>query len=210
MIYLAALIFRWVAQALLPTLALLIAGAAVVWTFWWYRLRPQLRSSLREWLVLGAVVLAFGGWRTRAVWLDFARPELHMFRECIAKPIPREVQELAPGMAAPMPFQDAAYISFKAPREVVDRIIHHSLPGSTAVGLVEKMKRRSQRSTHDDVVIAGPDGRSYLKVDVDWAPKESSPEIDWARTDTGQFLRSCQGEAYVLLRAGAWGTFVSV
>src|SRR5687767_9766723 len=146
MIYYAGLFFKWVAQALFSTLVLLAGGALLVVALWWFMLRPRRRSSLSAWMVLGALVLAFGGWRTWGVWQDFSRPELGMFREFIAEPIPREVRGLAPAIAAPVMFHDGAYISFHAPREVIERIINHSLPGSKALMVIEGMKRRSPRS----------------------------------------------------------------
>jgi hypothetical protein len=49
-----------------------------------------------------------------------------------------------------------------------------------------------------------------LKVDLDWAAKESSPESQWARTEVENFLKNRQGSTHVLLLSGDWGRFVSV
>jgi hypothetical protein len=133
-----------------------------------------------------------------------------MFRDFVANPIPPEVVGLAPASPAPVMFHDGAYISFHAPPELVQRIVTHSLPGSKTFSVVAAMKQQSTRESADRVAITAPDGQGYLKVDLDWVAKETCPESDWARAEVENFLKNGQGSAYVLLRSGDWGKFVSV
>jgi hypothetical protein len=168
------------------------------------------RSSVKGWLALCLLTAAFGGWRTWVVGESFFRPELEMFRKYVAKPIPKTVDGLKPASAAPVMFHDGALIEFRAPPEVVERIVHHSLPGSKTPGVIKKMKRRSGRDESDRVVIAGPDGQSYLPVDLEWAAREKSKETEWARREVANFLKAGNARAYVLVRSGEWGTFGSV
>ena len=201
---------KWIGHALIPTVLLLAAGALVMLGVWWLVLRPRKLSSWKGWLILGLITVSFAGWRTWEVWQNFSHPELHMFRAFVADPIPKEVQGLAPAIAAPVMFHDGAYISLRAPPELVERIVHHSLSGSKTFEVVAEMKRRSSRDSADRVVIAAPDSQSYLKVDLNWVAKETSPESAWARSEVENFFKSRQGSAYVLLRSGDWGKFVSV
>ena len=210
MIYYLGLLFKWTAHAFVPALLLLLVGALVLVALWWFVLRPRHLSPVRAWLVLGAVVLIFGGWRTWGVWQDFSRPELRMFQEYIAEPIPREVQGLAPATAAPVMFHDGAYISFKAPQELVEGIVNHSVRGSKTLAVVEEIKRQSRRNTSDDVAIVASDGQSYRKVDLEWLTTEHSSESSWARAEVEHFLKNGKGDVYVLLRAGPWGKFASL
>ena len=210
MVYLAGLIFRWIAYALVPTVLLFGAGALVMAVVWRFVLRPRKLPSGKGWLVLALVTLASGGWRTWEVGQSFFHPELHMFREYVAEPIPKAVKGLAPASAAPVMFHDGAYIAFHAPPEMVEGIINHSLKGSKTREVIRKMKRQSGRGEADRVVIAGPDGQSYVPVDLEWVEREKSSESEWARGETARFLKSRNGRAYVLLRSGDWGTFVSV
>jgi hypothetical protein len=175
MIYLLGLLMKWIGHALIPTALLLAAGALVMLGVWWLVLRPRKLSAWKGWLVLGLITVSFGGWRTWEVCQNFSRPELHMFRAFVADPIPKEVQGLAPASAAPVMFHDGAYISFHAPPELVERIVNHSLAGSKTLAAVAEMKRQSGRDSADRVIIAAPDGRSYLKVDLEWVAKENSP-----------------------------------
>jgi len=210
MIYLLGLFIKWIGHALIPTALLLVAGALAMLSLWWFVVRPRKLSARRGWLILGLVTVGFGGWRTWEVWQDFSRPELHMFRDFVGDPIPKEIQGLAPAIAAPVMFHDGAYISFHAPPELVERIVNHSLRGSKTLAVVAEMKRRSSQDSTDLVVIAASDGRSYLKADLDWVAKERSPESQWARTEVETFLKNQRGSAYVLLLAGDWGEFASV
>jgi hypothetical protein len=210
MIYLLGLFMRWIGQALIPTVLLFTAGALILLVVWRFVLRPRKLAVWKGWLAIGLITVSFGCWRTWEVWQKFSHPELHMFRDFVADPIPKEVQGLAPAIAAPMMFHDGAYISFRAPPELVARIVNHSLPGATTWAAVTEMKRRSSQAAPDRVVIAASDGRSYLKVDLDWVAKENSPESQWARTELETFLKSHQGSAYVLLLSGDWGRFASV
>jgi len=193
MVYLAGLIFKWIAYALVPTVLLFGAGALVMATLWRFVLRPRKMSSGKGWLLLAMVTLAFGGWRTWEVGQSFFHPEVQMFRQYVAEPIPKAVKGLAPATAAPVMFHDGAYVAFHAPPEVVEGIVNHSLKGAKT-----------------PEVIAGPDGQSYLPVDLEWAEREKSSESEWARGEIASFLKSRNGRAYVLLRSGDWGTFVSV
>jgi hypothetical protein len=210
MIYLLALFLKWIARALIPTLLLLVLGVVVMLGIWFLVLRPRKISAWKGWLAVGLITIAFGGWRSVEVWREFSRPELHMFRTYVADPIPAEVQGLAPASAAPVMFHDGAYISFHAPPEVVDRLTHHALPGSKTLEVVVEMKRQSSRNTADRIVLAGPDGQSYLKVDVDWVAKESSSESQWVRGEVENFHRNHKVNSYVYLKAGEWGSFASV
>src|SRR5262249_37619789 len=141
---------------------------------------------------------------------DFSQPEWHMFRDFVANPIPRGVVGLAPASPAPVMFHDGAYISFRAPPQLVERIVNHSLPGSKTLSVVAAMKQESARDAADRVVITAADGLSYLKADLDWATKETCPESAWARGEVRSFLTNKQGNAYVFLRSGDWGKFVSI
>jgi hypothetical protein len=201
---------KWLARAFIPTMVLLVAGVVVVLGAWAFALRPRRLSSTKAWLALVLVALGFGGWRTWEVWRDFSQPQWRMFRDFVANPIPPEVVGLVPASAAPVMFHDGAYISFHAPPALVQRIVTHSLPGSKTLSVVAEMKQQSARDPADRLVIAAPDGQGYLKVDLDWVAKESSPESDWARAEVENFLKNRQGSAYVLLRSGDWGEFVSV
>jgi len=209
MIYLLGLLIRWIGHALIPALILLALGAPVLLGVWWFLLRPRQLSVWRWWLVLGLAVLGFAGWRTWEAWQDFSHPELQMFRSFVAEPIPKEVQGLAPATSAPVMFHDGAYISFHASQELVQRIVNHSLPGSKTLAVVAQMKRLNGRDPSNRLVIAAPDGQSYLKVDLDWAAKDS-PDSLWARTEVENFLKNRRGSAYVLLLSGDWGKFASV
>lgn len=133
-----------------------------------------------------------------------------MFRTYVADPIPKAVKGLAPAIAAPVMFHDGAYITFQAPPEVVEAIVNHSLKGAKTREVITKMKQQSGRGDADRLVIAGLDGQSYLPVDLEWVEREKSSESEWARWEIAGFLKSRNGRAYVLLRSGDWGTFVSV
>jgi hypothetical protein len=210
MVYLAGLIFKWIAHALVPAVLLFGVGALVLAILWGFVLRRRKLSSGKGWLGLALVTLAFGGWRTWEVGQSFYHPELQMFRQYVAEPIPKAVTGLAPAIASPVMFHDGAYIAFHAPPEVVEGIVNHSLKGAKTGEVIRKMKRQSGRGDADRVVIAGPDGQSYLPVDLQWAERETSSESEWARGEIASFLKSRNGRAYVLLRSGDWGTFVSV
>src|SRR5882672_5830827 len=99
MIYLLALVIKWVGRALIPALLVLAAGAVVVGLVWWLVLRRNRRAVVTAWLTLGLITVTFGGWRSWEVWRDFSHPEVHMFRDYVANPIPNEVTHLA--MATP-------------------------------------------------------------------------------------------------------------
>jgi hypothetical protein len=210
MIYLLGLAFKWVGYALVPTVLVFAAGALVMAGLWRFVLRPRKLSSGKGWLALGLLTLAFGGWRTWVVGESFFHPELEMFRKYVARPIPKGVEGLKPASAAPVMFHDGALIEFHAPPEVVERIVHHSLPGSKTLGVIRKMKRRSGRDESDRLVIAGPDGQSYVPVDLEWVAREKSKETEWARREVGNYLQGETTRAYVLVRSGEWGTFASV
>ena len=210
MVYLAGLIFKWIAYAVVPTVLLFGVGTLVMAVIWRFALRPRKLSSGKGWLALALVTLAFGGWRTWEVGQSFFHPELQMFRQYVAEPIPKAVKDLAPASAAPVMFHDGAYVAFQAPPEVVEGIVNHSLKGAKTPEVITKMKRQSGRGDADRVVIAGPDGQSYLPVDLEWVEREKSSESEWARGEIASFLKSRNGRAYVLLRSGDWGTFVSV
>jgi hypothetical protein len=143
MIYLLGLLIKWIGHALIPTALLLSGDALVMLGVWWFVLRPRKLSAWKGWLVLGLITVGFGGWRTWEVWQDFSRPELRMFRDFVADPIPKEIQRLAPASAAPVMFHDGAYIFFHAPPELIERIVNHSLPGSKTLAAVAEMKRQS-------------------------------------------------------------------
>ena len=211
MIYLAGLLFNWIARALVPALGLLAVGSIVVALVWWFRLRPRRRSPVRAWLALGLVTFTFGTWRTWSVWQDFSHPEFRMFREFVADPIPRDIKSLAPATAAPVMFHDGAYISFVATPTVVDQIVRHSLPGSTALAAIAKVKKsRQSNSTTNDHTVSGTDGQSYRKVDLDWAANDTSSETKAARAEVERFLKRTAGDCYVLLHGGPWGKFTSI
>jgi hypothetical protein len=210
MVYLAGLFFKWIAYAFVPTVLLFGVGALVMASVWRLVLRPRKLPAGKGWLMLALVTLAFGGWRTWEVGQSFFHPELQMFRQYVAEPIPKAVKGLAPATAAPVMFHEGAYIAFHAPPEVVEEILNHSLKGAKTREVVRKMKRQSGRGDADRLVIAGPDGQSYLPVDLEWVEREKSSESEWARGEIASFLKSRNGRAYVLLRSGDWGTFVSV
>lgn len=210
MVYLLALLIRWIAHALIPTALLFAISVIVMLGIGWLVLRPRKISPWKGWLVVGLMTIAFGGWRSFEVWRDFSRPELHMFRTYVADPIPVDIHGLAPAIAAPVMFHDGAYISFRAPPELVERLINHSVPGSKTLGVVTEMKKQSRRDTSDRTVVAGQDGRSYLKVDLDWVAKRSSPESQWVHDEVENYLKSHNGNSYVFLRAGDWGSLASV
>lgn len=208
MIYLLGLMIQWVGRALIPALLVLIVGAVVVGMVWWLFLRRHRRAMVAAWLTLGLVTVAVGGWRSWEVWRDFSHPEVRMFRDYIARPIPNEVSNLAMAVASPEMFHDGALIRFQAPAGLVARIVDHSLPGSTALAVVADMKRQSPHDAADREVIAGADGQSYLKVKPDHFPKDGPAVHRWLR-DKLEANAGPGREAYVLLRAGAWGHFQS-
>ena len=210
MIYLLALLIKWIGHALVPTMLALAAGTLVMLAVWWFGLRPRQRPAWKGWLILGLVTVGFGGWRTWEVWRDFFHPEFSMFRRFVANPIPGEIEALAPASGAPVMFHDGAYISFRAPPALVERLVTHSLAGARTLAVVAEMKQQSGQDSSNRVVIAAPDGRSYLKVGLEWVALETSPESQWARAETERFLKSRQGRAHVLVLAGAWGQFSSV
>ena len=113
MIYLLGLMIQWVGRALVPALLVLVAGAVVVGLVWWLFLRRHRRAVVTAWVALGLVTVTFGGWRSWEVWRDFSHPEVRMFRNYIARPIPNEVTNLAMAVASPEMFHDGALIRFK-------------------------------------------------------------------------------------------------
>ena len=209
MIYLLGLVIQWFSRALIPALLVLAAGAVVVGLVWWLFLRRNRRAVVTAWLALILVTVTFGGWRSWEVWRDFNHPERRMFRDYIARPIPNEVTNLAMAVASPEMFHDGALIRFQAPAELVRKIVDHSLPGSTALAVVAGIKRQSPHDSADREVIAGADGQSYLKVNPDHFPKDGPEAHRWLR-DKIEANAGPSREAYVLLRAGAWGHFQSV
>ena len=209
MIYLLGLMIQWVGRALIPALLVLVAGAVVVGLLWWLFLRRHRRAVVTAWLTLGLVTVTFGGWRSWEVWRDFSHPEVRMFRDYLARPIPNEVTHLAMAVASPEMFHDGALIRFQAPAGLVPKIVDHSLPGSTALAVVAEMKRQSPHDSADREVIAGDDGQSYLKVNADHFPKDGPEAHRWLREHIEANAGSGR-EAYVLFRAGAWGHFQSV
>ena len=209
MIYLLGLMIQWVGRALIPALLVLVAGAVVVGLIWWLFLRRNRRAVVTAWLILGLVAVSFGGWRSWEVWRDFSHPEVRMFRDYIARPIPSEVTNLAMAVASPEMFHDGALIRFQAPAGLVHKIVDHSLPGSTALAVVAEMKRQSPHDSADREVIAGADGQSYRKVNPDHFPKHGPEAHRWL-SDKIEANAGPGREAYVLLRAGAWGHFQSV
>jgi hypothetical protein len=210
MIYLLGLFIRWVTGALVPALLLLVVGAVVGGLVWLLFLRRRRRAVVTMWLVLGMATLALGGWRTREVWRDFTQPHFRNFRTYVADPIPTEVRGLAMATAAPAMFHDGALVRFEAPEPLVRKLIDQSLRGAKTLAVVAEMKRQSGRDPADRSAVAGPDGRSYVRVDVDQFPRDGPDAFRWARVHVEQSARQGFGEAYVLLLEGEWGKFQSV
>lgn len=211
MLYLGWLVVRWILRALIPATFLFAAGALLSSLAWLFFLRRRRRTAMALWVVVGSASLGFMGWRTWEVWTDFTRPQVRMFRNYIADPVPRSISQLAMATPAPAMFHDGAIIRFQVTPAALRQILDHSLPGSTTLGVIEEMKRQSARDPSNRWVMAGADGRSYLKVDLQGFSSEEGPEaFRWARSRVTEAVRGGPREVYVLLLEGEWGSFQSV
>src|SRR5262245_48558184 len=112
MLYLGWLVVRWVLRAVIPALLLFGAGALFVGLLWLLFLRRRRRAAMALWVVVVSMAMGFFGWRTWEVWTDFTRPQMRMFRNYIADPIPKAVSDLSMATPAPAMFHDGALLRF--------------------------------------------------------------------------------------------------
>jgi hypothetical protein len=212
MLYLFGLSFWWLRDALLPT-ALFGGLSCLAWLLLSTTLlrgRPRLRR--RGFVLLFAATIGWLAIGTRDVLHRFDNPQLEMFRNYVADPIPTTVEDLAVDSAAPAVFCDGALLRFRAPAAVRRAILHHGLPGSSTRHVAKQLAERLGRNPRVTGRICTAQG-GYLPYDPltftgyekpEWAfvidrLKHGAETLPPEPADRGLFVYAERGD---------WGTLV--
>lgn len=205
MIYLVTGVVLWLIRAAAPTAVVLVVGALLVWPAHRFAGLRVRRGVIAVAVVASAVLV----WQTRSVQREFTHPEITMFRRYLADPIPAGVRNLAPGSPSPLVLSNSAIVAFEAPDSIVEALLDHSLPGSTAVAFLADIKSRNGRDTMTTSRVGAPLGNAYARMDTTSLPPDMSEAFPGAHSRALRAMRDGL-EVYVLAEAGEWGRFESV